>query len=296
MTVTRPRILITGQNGQLGWQLHHSFADLGEVTAVDRGALNLADADAIRRCCQTVKPNLIINAGAYTAVDRAEQEPELAMQVNGVAPGVLAEEANRLGAGLIHYSTDYVFSGSGSVPYLEDDEPAPQSAYGRTKLAGEQAVQNVAERFLVFRTSWVYAERRQNFLLTMLRLAREREELRIVADQIGSPTWVKTLADFTLAAVDNDGQLSIDNGIFHVSGNGSTSWHGFAEAIFKAIPDPQRLAKRVTPISTNDFPTPARRPAFSVLSNRKIELATAIRVPDWQDQLAAFAAGYRLNQ
>ena len=156
-TVTRPRILITGQNGQLGWQLHQSFADWGEVTAVDRGALNLADADAIRRCFQTVKPDVIINAGAYTAVDRAEQEPELAMQINGVAPGVLAEEANRLGAGLIHYSTDYVFSGSGSVPYLEDDEPAPQSAYGRTKLAGEQAVQNVAERFLVFRTSWVYA-------------------------------------------------------------------------------------------------------------------------------------------
>lgn len=296
MPVTRPRTLITGQNGQLGWQLQQSFGDLGEVFAVDRGTLNLADADAIRRCCQAVKPTLIINAGAYTAVDRAEQEPELAMQINGIAPRVFAEEANRLGAGLVHYSTDYVFSGGGSVPYLEDDEPAPQSVYGKTKLVGEQAVQNVADRFAVFRTSWVYAERRQNFLLTMLRLAREREELRIVADQIGSPTWVKTLADFTLAAVDKEGQLLIDNGIFHVSGNGSTSWHGFAEAIFKAIPDPQRLAKRITPISTDEFPTPARRPAFSVLSNRKIELATEMRVPDWQDQLAAFAAGYRLNE
>jgi len=294
--MNRPRILITGQNGQLGWQLQQSFADLGEVFAVDRGALNLADTDAIRRCCQAVKPTLIINAGAYTAVDRAEQEPELAMQINGIAPRVFAEEANRLGAGLVHYSTDYVFSGGGSVPYLEDDEPAPQSVYGKTKLVGEQAVQNVADRFAVFRTSWVYAERRQNFLLTMLRLAREREELRIVADQIGSPTWVKTLADFTLAAVDKEGQLLIDNGIFHVSGNGCTSWHGFAEAIFKAIPDPQRLAKRITPISTDEFPTPARRPAFSVLSNRKIELATEMRVPDWQDQLAAFAAGYRLNE
>jgi len=296
MPVTRPRTLITGQNGQLGWQLQQSFGDLGEVFAVDRGTLNLADADAIRRCCQAVKPTLIINAGAYTAVDRAEQEPELAMQINGIAPRVFAEEANRLGAGLVHYSTDYVFSGGGSVPYLEDDEPAPQSVYGKTKLVGEQAVQNVADRFAVFRTSWVYAERRQNFLLTMLRLAREREELRIVADQIGSPTWVKTLADFTLAAVDKEGQLLIDNGIFHVSGNGSTSWHGFAEAIFKAIPDPQRLAKRITPISTDEFPTPARRPAFSVLSNRKIELATEMRVPDWRDQLAAFAAGYRLNE
>ena len=296
MTVTRPRILVTGQNGQLGWQLQQSFDNLAEVVAVDRDALNLADADAIRRCCQTVRPTLIINAGAYTAVDRAEQEPELAMQVNGVAPRVLAEEANRLSAGLIHYSTDYVFAGSGSVPYQEDDEPAPQSVYGKTKLAGERAVQDVADRFLVFRTSWVYAGRRQNFLLTMLRLAREREELRIVADQIGSPTWVKTLADFTLAAVDHEARLSIDNGIFHVSANGRTSWHGFAEAILAVIADPQRLVKRVTPISTDDFPTPARRPAFSVLSNRKIELATGKRVPGWQDQLAAFAAGYRLNQ
>lgn len=296
MAVTLPRILVTGQNGQLGWQLQQSFGDLGEVVAVDRDALNLADADAIRRCCQTVKPTLIINAGAYTAVDRAEQEPDLAMQVNGVAPRVLAEEANRLGAGLIHYSTDYVFAGNAREPYLEDDEPAPQSVYGKTKLVGEQAVQNVADRFLVLRTSWVYAERRQNFLLTMLRLAREREELRIVADQIGSPTWVKTLADFTLAAVDREARLSIDNGIFHVSANGRTSWHGFAEAIFKAIPDPQRLVKRVTPIATDEFPTPARRPAFSVLSNRKIELATRMRAPDWQEQLAAFTASYRLNQ
>ena len=296
MAVPRPRILITGQNGQLGWQLQQSFGDLGELFAVDRSALDLADADEIRRCCQTVKPDLIINAGAYTAVDRAEQEPELAMQVNGVAPGVLAEEANRLGAGLIHYSTDYIFSGSGCVPYHEEDEPAPQSVYGKTKLVGEQAVQNVADRFLILRTSWVYAERRQNFLLTMLRLAREREELRVVADQTGSPTWVKSLADFTRAVVDHDARLSIDNGVFHVSANGSATWHGYAEAIFNAIPDPQRVAKRVTPISTEDFPTPARRPAFSVLSNRKIELATGMRVPDWQDQLAAFAVGYRLNQ
>ncbi|MEO8386586.1 MAG: dTDP-4-dehydrorhamnose reductase, partial [Betaproteobacteria bacterium] len=277
MVVEPPRILIIGQNGQLGWQLQQSFADRGEVFAVDRGSLNLADQDAIRRCCQSVKPALIINAGAYTAVDRAEQEPELAMQVNGVAPRVFAEEANRLGASLIHYSTDYVFSGNASEPYLEDDEPAPQSVYGKTKLVGEQAVTSVADRFLVFRTSWVYADRRQNFLLTMLRLAKEREELRVVSDQMGSPTWVKTLADFTLAAVDHQARLSLDNGIYHVSANGSTSWHGFAEAIFNAIADRQRLAKRVTPISTDEFPTPARRPAFSVLSNRKIELATGMR-------------------
>ena len=287
-----PRILITGKNGQLGWELVRAFSSAGEVFAFDREALNLADADAIRRCCETIKPTLILNAGAYTAVDRAEQEPELAMQVNGVAPRVLAEEANRLGAALIHYSTDYVFAGEATVPYLEDAPTAPQSVYGKTKLAGEQAVCEVADHALVFRTSWVYAARRQNFMLTMLRLAREREELRVVADQIGSPTWVQTLSDFTRAAIDSTGRLAIANGTYHVSANGRTSWHAFAEAIFASIPDALRIAKRVVPISTVDFPTPAKRPAFSVLANEKIESATKMRVPHWQDQLAGCAAEY----
>ena len=290
-----PRILITGKNGQLGWELVRAFSSTGEVFAFDREALNLADADAIRRCCETIKPALILNAGAYTAVDRAEQEPELAMQVNGVAPRVLAEEANRLGATLVHYSTDYVFAGEANAPYREDAPTAPQNVYGKTKLAGEQAVCAIADRCLVFRTSWVYAARRQNFMLTMLRLAREREELRVVADQIGSPTWVKTLSEFTRAAVDGKGQLAIANGIYHVSANGRTSWHAFAEAIFASIPDPLRIAKRVAPISTTDFPTAARRPPFSVLSNEKIESATTMRVPDWQDQLEGCAADYKAN-
>ena len=285
-----PRILITGKNGQLGWELTRAFAPCGEVFAFDRDELNLSDADAIRRCCENIKPTLILNAGAYTAVDRAEQEPDLAMQINGVAPRVFAEEANRLGAALIHYSTDYVFSGDAVAPYAEDDATSPQNVYGKTKLAGEQAVREVAERFLVFRTSWVYAARRQNFLLTMLKLAKQREELRVVADQIGSPTWVKTLADFTRAAVRDDATLAIADGIYHLSANGRTSWHGFAEAIFNAVVDANRMAKRVVPISTQDFPTPAKRPAFSVLSNHKIESATKRRVPDWQDQLVACAA------
>lgn len=288
-----PRILITGKNGQLGWELARSFARVGEVFAFDRDALNLADADAIRRCCAQIKPSLILNAGAYTAVDRAEQEAELAMQVNGVAPRVLAEEANRLDALLIHYSTDYVFSGDAATPYVEDAPTAPQNVYGRTKLAGEEAVRGVANHFLVFRTSWVYAARGQNFLLTMLRLAKEREQLRVVADQIGSPTWVKTLADFTRAVVDDNGRLAIARGIYHLSAGDRTSWHGFAEAIFAAIPDPSRVLKLVTPISTKDFPTPAKRPAFSVLSNQKIEFATKMQVPAWRDQLAACAASYR---
>ena len=285
-----PRILITGKNGQLGWVLARAFATTGELFAFDHDALNLADADAIRRCCNEVKPTLILNAGAYTAVDRAEQEPELAMQINGAAPRILSEEANRLGAALIHYSTDYVFSGDATTPYVETDATAPQNIYGKSKLAGEQAVRDVADHFLVFRTSWVYAARRQNFLLTMLRLAREREELRVVADQIGAPTWVQTLADITRAAIDEVGSLKIADGIYHLSAGGSTSWHGFAEAIFAAIADPGRIVKRVTPIATADFPTPAKRPAFSVLSNQKIELAMNLRVPDWQQQLAGCAA------
>ena len=290
-----PRILITGKNGQLGWALAEAFAPYGEIFSFDRDALNLADPDAIRRCCRQIRPSLILNAGAYTAVDRAEREPELAMQINGVAPRVLSEEANRLGAEVIHYSTDYVFAGDASVPYREEDDTSPQNVYGQTKLVGEQGVCEVADRFVVLRTSWVYAARGQNFLLTMLRLAREREELRVVADQIGSPTWVQTLADVTRAAAGDDGRLTIADGIYHVSAGGRTSWHGFAEAIFAAIADPGRIAKRVTPISTKDFPTLAKRPAFSVLSNRKIELAAKMLVPDWRDQLTRCAASYALN-
>ena len=292
MGVTPTRILITGKNGQLGWALARSFGQNADVHAFDRDGLNLADTEAIRRCCRQIKPTLILNAGAYTAVDRAELEPELAMQINGQAPRVLAEEANRLGAAIIHYSTDYVFAGDAAEPYLEDSPTAPQNIYGKTKLVGEQAVCEVADHFLVYRTSWVYAARRQNFFLTMLRLAREREELRVVADQIGSPTWVETLADFTRSAVDAQGQLAIADGIYHVSANGRTSWHAFAEAIFATIPDPSRPLKRVVPISTAEFPTPAKRPAFSVLSNQKIEFATKRHVPDWEKQLASCVMDY----
>lgn len=292
MGATPTRILITGKNGQLGWALARSFGQNAEVHAFDRDGLNLADTEAIRRCCREIKPTLILNAGAYTAVDRAELEPELAMQINGQAPRVLAEEANRLGAAIIHYSTDYVFAGDAAEPYLEDSPTAPQNIYGKTKLVGEQAVCEVADHFLVYRTSWVYAARRQNFFLTMLRLAREREELRVVADQIGSPTWVETLADFTRSAVDAQGQLAIADGVYHVSANGRTSWHAFAEAIFATTPDPSRPLKRIVPISTAEFPTPAKRPAFSVLSNQKIEFATKSRVPDWEEQLASCVMDY----
>lgn len=285
----RPRILITGADGQLGWELQRTFAPLGNVFAFDRNGLDLASPDALRAHCREINPALILNAAAYTAVDKAESEPELAMRINGEAPGVLAEEANRLGVPLIHYSTDYVFDGAANRPYRENDATDPQSAYGRSKLAGEHAVAATASRHLILRTSWLYGNRRQNFFLTMLRLARERDELRVVADQVGSPTWVHQVAEVTRRAI-TGGESAIDSGIYHVSANGSTSWHGFATAILAAVPDPARRANRVVPIATSDYPTPARRPAYSVLSNAKIEAALNIRVPDWQTQLVACAS------
>ncbi len=199
------RILITGTNGQVGFELLRSLAGLGTVIAAGRDELDLADPDAIRRTLRDTKPGLIVNAAAYTAVDKAEAEPELALAINGVAPGILAEEAKRLGAALIHYSTDYVFDGSKGAPYTEDDAPRPISAYGRTKLAGEHAIQAVGVPHLILRTSWVYGARGSNFLLTILRLAKEREELSIVDDQIGAPTWSRAIAMATAGILERLG-------------------------------------------------------------------------------------------
>ena len=291
--IDKPRILITGGDGQLGWELANAFASFGEVFAFDRAQLNLADADAIRARCREVKPALILNAGAYTAVDKAESEPDIAMQINGIAPGILAEEANRPDVPLIHYSTDYVFDGRSTTPYREDDASSPQSVYGRTKLAGEHAVATTAKRYLVFRTSWLYGNRRQNFMLTMLRLARERDELRIVGDQIGAPTWVRSVSEATaqcVAATDARLHLNIPNGIYHVTAAGQTSWAGFAATILDGVADATRRAKRVIPIATADYPTPAKRPAFSVLSLDKISAASGIKPTEWHEQLEACLA------
>ncbi len=288
-----PRILITGGDGQLGWELSRAFATKGEVFAFDRVGMDLSSPDAIRERCREISPSLILNAAAYTAVDKAENEPELAMRINGVAPGVLAEEANLLSAPLIHYSTDYVFDGAARAPYREDDATAPQSVYGSTKLAGEKAVSAIAKQYLVLRTSWLYSNRRHNFLLTMLRLAREREELRVVSDQIGSPTWVRPVADITARCVSMTGAsatLTIDSGIYHLTAAGQTSWHGFASAILDSTRDEPRRATRVTAITTAEFPTPAKRPAFSVLGLSKIQSALDIEIPDWRTQLAACLA------
>ena len=282
------KVLITGANGQVGWELQRALAPLGEVQALGHAQLDLADADAIRQALRHAAPDLIVNAAAYTAVDRAEQEPDLAQAVNGVAPGILAEEAQRLHAALVHYSTDYVFDGSKGAPYEEIDATNPQSVYGASKLAGEKAIAAVNCAHLILRTSWVYGARGKNFLLTMQRLAGERDELRVVDDQIGAPTWSRVLAEATLLML---GQclckdsvtegLRDKGGLYHLSAGGQSSWFGFASAIVQQAEKPPRM----TPISTAEYPLPAARPAYSVLSNDKIARHFGIRLPDWRQSL-----------
>ncbi len=273
------RILLTGRNGQVGWELERTLAPLGQIIACDRVALDLADVDGIRTAVRAAKADIIVNAAAYTAVDKAEAEPALAMAVNGTAPGILAEEAKRSGALLVHYSTDYVFDGSKPGAYSEDDRPNPINAYGRSKLAGEQAIAAVDCRHLILRTSWVYGLRGQNFLRTMLRLAGERNELRVVDDQVGSPTWSRMIAEATVAILAQPVECS---GIFHLTAAGSTSWHGFARAILDSINWTGNLAA----IPTAAYPLPARRPVNSVLANAKLADQFALALPDWRDSFA----------
>jgi dTDP-4-dehydrorhamnose reductase len=289
-------ILVTGTNGQVGFELVRSLQGLGRVIAADRKLLDLSDLDQVRAVVRDVRPGLIVNPAAYTAVDRAESECELAMRINGEAPGVLAEEAKKVGAALIHYSTDYVFDGEKAGPYVEDDRTNPQNAYGRSKLAGEQAIADIGVDHLIFRTSWVYGARGKNFLLTMLRLGAERPELKVVADQFGAPTWSNTIAMLTAhvvaeayAAPDRAEWWRERSGTYHLSANGATSWHGFASAIFEL----SGLEKRpdVLPISATEYPTPAKRPANSRMSGDKLERTFGLRAPDWKEALALCLAG-----
>ena len=288
-----PRILLTGARGQVGWELRRTLSCLGEVVALDSRSMNLADADAVRQTVREMAPNIIVNPAAYTAVDKAESEPELAHAVNAVAPGVLAEEAARLGALLVHYSTDYVFNGSGSTPWKEDDACDPLNVYGATKLAGERAIQAAGCRHLIFRTSWVYGARGSNFLLTMRRLMRERPELKIVADQVGAPTWCRDLAEATAQVLGQIASpMSASNkaepwGIYHMTNAGETSWHGFAEAIqamdeFEETCAPAHLR----PIPSSEYPTPAKRPLNSRLNNDKLKQTFGISLQDWHAALA----------
>ena len=281
------RILLTGRNGQVGWELERTLAPFGEVIALDRKQLGLADEASIRRATRAAAPNVIVNAAAYTAVDRAESEPVLASAVNGVAPGILAEEARSGNALLVHYSTDYVFDGEKGVPYREDDPTSPVSVYGRSKLEGEQAIQAAGCRHLILRTGWVYAARGNNFVRTMLKLARERGELSVVGDQTGSPTSAHELAAATATLL---AQGPPADGIYHLSAAGETSWYDYALAIISLTGLVDTKVRRIT---TADYPTAARRPRYSVLSNEKIRNAAGIALADWRAPLEAVCRALR---
>ncbi|MEO8738914.1 MAG: dTDP-4-dehydrorhamnose reductase [Casimicrobiaceae bacterium] len=277
-----PTILLTGAAGQVGFELARTLSPHGNVVACDRSGLDLADRDAIVELVRATRPQLIVNAAAYTAVDRAESEPEQAQAINATAPGVLAEEARRLGATLIHFSTDYVFDGTVATPYDEQAPTRPLGVYGQTKLAGEQAIAAAGGNSLIFRTSWVYGLRGGNFLLTMRRLAAEREELRVVADQIGVPNWCRTLAEAMGTLVGRGvPYLAERAGVYHLSATGSISWYEFARAIIGDVARP-----RVVPITTAQYPTPAKRPAYAVLATTKFERSFGFALPPWRDSLA----------
>jgi dTDP-4-dehydrorhamnose reductase len=282
--VNRPRILLTGGNGQVGWELQRTLACLGDVTAPDSRQMDLGEPDAIRAGIQRLRPEIIVNAAAYTQVDRAESEPELAERVNATAPGIIAEEAEGLGAVLVHYSTDYVFDGSGTHRRTEDDTPNPLNVYGRTKLAGELAVQSACTRHLVLRTSWVYGLRGNNFLRTMRRLMRDRDTLNVVDDQVGAPTWSRLIAEATLQVLTRV-QAGQDDawGAYHLTCAGSGSWFDFASAI-RAHGDDYRA--RLVPIPTSAYPTPAARPLNSRLDNDRLRRRFGVQLPDWRHALA----------
>ena len=273
------RILLTGRNGQVGWELERSLAPLAKVVALDRTQLDLADIAAIQRTVRETQPDVIVNAAAYTAVDRAESEIAAANAVNAIAAGILAEEALGCDALLVHYSTDYVFDGESRVPYREGDATNPINVYGRSKLEGERAIRASGCRHLILRTGWVYAARGNNFVRTVLRLARERDELRIVGDQTGSPTAAHTLATATATLLEQGAPAA---GLYHLSAAGETSWYEFALAIFSLT----NLRKvKVQRITTQEYPTAATRPRYSVLSNEKIRNAAGIMLPDWSVSL-----------
>jgi len=280
------KILLIGKEGQVGGELSSLLRPLGELTIFGEEDLDLTHEDRIREKLRDVQPHIIVNAAAYTAVDKSEEEPDLAQAVNGTAPAILAEEAKILGAALVHYSTDYVFDGKKKGPYTEKDAPNPQSVYGRTKLAGDEAIQSTGLPHLIFRTSWVYGLKGKNFLLTIQRLAKERDELKIVDDQIGAPTWCRTIAQTTTNVLtqilpqNSQGDLSHfeqASGLYNLVCGGQTSWFGFAQAILEA----SSLSAKLTPIPTSEYPTPAKRPLNSVLSTEKLRSAFGITPPTW---------------
>ncbi|HUI85433.1 MAG TPA: dTDP-4-dehydrorhamnose reductase [Candidatus Binatia bacterium] len=296
------RLLVTGANGQVGWHLQRTLAPLGEVTALARDQLELADRDMVTRVVRELAPDILVNAAAHTAVDKAEGEPELAMTVNAAAPATMAQELAPRGALLVHYSTDYVFDGNKPGPYEEGDATGPLNVYGRSKLEGERRIAESGCPHIILRTSWVYDVRGKNFLRTVLRLAREREELRMVADQYGAPTWARSIAEATSiilarALEQRSATAAWRTGIFHLTAAGRTSWAEFAEAILKEYDEccswPADTgefsgllkAKRVVPIGSDHYQAPARRPRNSVLSNALVASVFGVVMPDWRSQL-----------
>jgi dTDP-4-dehydrorhamnose reductase len=302
----KPTILLTGKTGQLGFELNRSLSQLGQLFAPDHRDLDLLNPDSIRCVIRDTRPQLIVNAAAYTAVDAAENDESKAYAINAEAPALLADEAKRLDALLVHYSTDYVFDGSKRSPYNETDETKPLNVYGKSKLAGEQAIRASGASHLIFRTAWVYANRGRNFLLTILRLATEREELRIVCDQVGAPTCANDIAAATtkiLAEIYRQGKgqpfISSISGTYHMTAAGETSWYNFAKAILEKAPSVfpnvpwfaavtkgrPLIAKRILPISSEEFRSPTRRPVYSVLSNSRVSQIFHIALPNWTTQL-----------
>lgn len=280
------KILITGQHGQVSRELQQRLPSLGELIVLGREQLDLANPDQIRQQVRTHRPDLIINAAAHTAVDQAESEPELAFAINAIAPGILAEEAKTLGIPLIHYSTDYVFDGSKPAPYTEADTPNPLCVYGQSKLAGEQAITAVGGDYLILRTSWVYCSHGKNFLLTMQRLLQEKPHLRIVADQIGAPTWAGSIANSTRALIER-WQAGEPGpwGVYHLTARGETSWFGFAEAIGEYLRKQGKACAELEPIPSSAYPTPAKRPLNSRLDCSRLQQQWHVSQPAWQDAL-----------
>jgi len=288
VNIKRPTILLFGKRGQLGWELNRTLLTLGNVIALDFPDIDLSNPDCLKPIIEEIQPNVIINATAYTAVDKAETESELAMAINAEAPGIMAEYSKKVNAALIHFSTDYVFDGRKGLLYVETDKPNPLSVYGQSKFLGEQAIEQIDDAYFIFRTSWVYSMRGDSFVTKVLKWSREKEELMIVDDQIGNPTWARSLAEITaqmLVKGDDDirGWMKERKGIYHLAGDGFASRYEWAKTILENDPSKtEQKTKKVTPMKTSSFPTPATRPLFSALNCNLFKDTFKLKLPDWQ--------------